>query len=463
MSYYNSTTTSANATPRPGSYHDEDDNISQAPRQNPFATPYGTTPDGSRNHSRAGSSTALQTQDQRWFHSRRVKKGTVDRPWMNKKDPKEKWVTIIPVAGILIGLIVSGVLIWDGLRSVVNHKYCQVLDEDFSAGLNSAVWTMESEVGGFGNGEFEQTTTTGENAFVENGELVIKPTLQDAADVEKDGFVINLIKDKGSLCSSTHWTDCVAVNNVTNGSSIPPVKSGRINTKKGATIKFGRVEVTAQLPEGDWLWPAIWMLPVKDTYGPWPRSGEIDIVESRGNNHTYQQGGNNIVSSTLHWGPNEANDGWFRNNVKREALHTTYSKAYHTFGIEWSEKYIFSYIDTRLLQVMYVNFDKPFFQKGQFPLSDSNGTRLQDPWSFTGNDATPFDQDFYLILNVAVGGTNGWFKDGKSGKPWVDGSPSARRDFWNARNMWQSTWTKPEMRIKRVQMWQESGFNGCAA
>ncbi|KAK0329936.1 hypothetical protein LTR94_034767, partial [Friedmanniomyces endolithicus] len=61
---------------------------------------------------------------------------------------------------------------------------------------------------------------------------------------------------------------------------------------------------------------------------------------------------------------------------------------------------------------MYASFNKPFWQKGNFPPSDSNGTRLVDPWSQTGKDSTPFDQDFYLILNVAVGGTNGWFEDG---------------------------------------------------
>lgn len=60
--------------------------------------------------------------------------------------------------------------------------------------------------------------------------------------------------------------------------SSPPVKSGRINTKKGATVRYGRVEVTATLPSGDRIWPAIWMLPVNTSYGSWPRSGEIDIA-----------------------------------------------------------------------------------------------------------------------------------------------------------------------------------------
>ena len=241
-----------------------------------------------------------------------------------------------------------------------------------------------------------------------------------------------------------------------------PVKSGRINTKKGATIKYGRVEVEATLPAGDWMWPAIWLLPVDNVYGPWPESGEIDIVESRGNNYTYAQGGNNIISSALHWGPNPTNDAWWRTNVKRNALHTTFSASTHTFGMEWSEKYLFTYIDTRLLQVLYTNFDTPLWQQGNFPLSDSNGTSIVDPWSQTGRDQTPFDQDFYLILNVAVGGTNGWFQDGQSGKPWVDASPTAKLDFWNARNTWLPTWeANGQMIVKSVKIWQQQGYNGC--
>lgn len=267
---------------------------------------------------------------------------------------------------------------------------------------------------------------------------------------------------KDGSCSSTVWSDCVAVTNTTNGTIVNPVKSGRISTKKGASIKFGRIEVEAILPDGDWLWPAIWMLPVNNTYGAWPASGEIDIVESRGNNYTYPQGGNNIVSSTLHWGPDSDNDGWYQNNNKRQALHTSWSSKKHTYGVEWSSKYIFTYIDTRLLQVMYVGFTKPFWTKGNFPAADTNGTRLVNPWASTGRDNTPFDQDFYLIINVAVGGTNGWFDDGVASKPWVDASATAKRDFWNARNQWQPTWEKNgQMTIKSVKMWQEKGYNGC--
>jgi hypothetical protein len=282
------------------------------------------------------------------------------------------------------------------------------------------------------------TTNTDENVHIRNNMLHIQPTLQDSKLVETDGTILNLTKQ--GICSSPKWYNCIAVTNHTNSSIVNPVKSGRVSTKTSAKIKYGRIEVVAKLPTGDWLWPAIWMLPANDKYGPWPQSGEIDIMESRGNNWTYAQGGNNIVSSTLHFGPNPANDGWWTNNVKRQALHTTYSSGFHTFGLEWSEKYLFTYIDTRLLQVAYNHFDTPLFDKGHFPLTDSNGTKLVDPWSHTGRLQTPFDDDFYLIINVAVGGTNGWFQDGNSGKQWVDGDPAAKLAFWKAREMWLPTW-----------------------
>jgi len=282
--------------------------------------------------------------------------------------------------------------------------------------------------------------------------LHIRPTLQDEKLIANNN-VLNLNLTGG--CTSSLFSDCNAVTNTTNGTVIPPAKSGRINTKKGAAIKYGRVEVTAILPEGDWLWPAIWLLPVNDTYGPWPKSGEIDMVESRGNNFTYAQGGNDIVSSTLHWGPNQANDAFWRTNVKRNALHTTFSAKAHTFGLEWSQKYLYTYIDNRLLQVMYTDFSQPLWDRGQFPLSDTNGTLIHNPWAKGGLN-TPFDQKFYLILNVAVGGTNGWFEDGKSGKPWADVSNTAAKDFWDARAQWYPTWKKnAEMVVSSVKMWQQ--------
>ena len=305
------------------------------------------------------------------------------------------------------------------------------------------------------NGQFEFTTPYEENSFVgEDGMLHIRPTLTNLTLLEKDN-VLNLTAM--GICTSRLKKDCVTETSLANRTIINPIQSARIHTKKSASIRYGRVEVRARLPEGKWLWPAIWMLPVNSTYGEWPRSGEIDIAESRGNGYWHQQGGNDIMSSALHWGPDAANDAWWRTNKKRGALHTTYAKKFHTFGLEWSENYLFTYVNSRLLQVLYVPFpDGGLYKSGRFPLTNSTGQRIIDPWSQTGRRSTPFDQDFYLILNVAVGGTNGWFEDGVDGKPWVDGSQSARKDFWDAREDWHPTWKNGgEMVIQSVKMWQQ--------
>ena len=115
------------------------------PRPNPFNSPIASAPT-----SRAASTTGYQPQQPTYFHSRRIKKGQLQRPWLDKTDPREKWVTIIPVIGILLGLAVSGFIIWEGLQTVQQHVYCSVLQDDFSRGLNTKVWTKEVEVGGFG-------------------------------------------------------------------------------------------------------------------------------------------------------------------------------------------------------------------------------------------------------------------------------------------------------------------------
>jgi len=135
-----STSSSPNSSNRPGSPENE---AIPTIGTNPFATPYLSH----RDSKRVSSNASLELK---YFRSRRVQKGTVEQPWRNKKDPKEKWVTIIPILGILVGLGITGFLIWDGLRSVVNHVYCPVLDEDWSNGINTKIWTKEAEVGGFG-------------------------------------------------------------------------------------------------------------------------------------------------------------------------------------------------------------------------------------------------------------------------------------------------------------------------
>lgn len=385
-------------------------------RPNPFATPSLQSPATSTFNSRApsirqnssgeqpNSTGVIRNPNQTYFRSRRVLKGEIDTPIKNRvKDKKEKLLWIFPLAGVCIALVLTGIITYFSVGKSSNAKFCPILDEDFSSGrLNPDVWTYEQEVGGFGNGEFEQTVTDSDVVFIKDSVLHIKPRLQDASLINQNS-VINLTMN--GMCTGSGWQSCVASTNITNGTIVPPVRSARLNTKKGASIRYGKVEVMAKIPKGDWLWPAIWMLPVKETYGAWPASGEIDILEARGNNHSYGKNylGNNVASSTLHWGPDTKDDSYLQTSSSLNAPHAEYGDAFHLYGVEWTEDYIYTYIDTQLLQVLYVPFNERFWLKGNYPPATQNGTRLIDPWSQTGRDSTPFDQPFYLILNVAVG------------------------------------------------------------
>jgi hypothetical protein len=84
-----------------------------------------------------------------YFRSRRVKPEDVQRPWLEDKHPRQFWVTCFPIVGLVLGLIVTGILIWDGVRSVARHNYCEVLNDNFTS-WNPNVWSKEVEVGGFG-------------------------------------------------------------------------------------------------------------------------------------------------------------------------------------------------------------------------------------------------------------------------------------------------------------------------
>ena len=106
-------------------------------------------------------------------------------------------------------------------------------------------------------------------------------------------------------CNEQNPANCPA--NKVHYTMLQPIASAKLKTRMKLDARFGRVEVRAKLPRGDWLWPAIWMLPTfNNVYGKgWPMNGEIDIMESRGNEPEMcdTAGGYNAFGSTLHWGP----------------------------------------------------------------------------------------------------------------------------------------------------------------
>jgi hypothetical protein len=162
----------------------------------------------------------------------------------------------------------------------------------------------------------------------------------------------------------------------------------------------------------------------------------------------------------------------------REQRRTYYNQEWHTYGFEWNEEYLWTYIDSRVAQVISLRFKESFWKKGNFPTTVTNTTtgeiqRLTNPWISSENNVAPFDQRrsppplimndtdnvaFYLILNLAVGATNGWFPDGEGGKPWIDNSGTAMTDFWAAKDRWWNNWPSDKKErgfaIDSVKMWK---------
>jgi len=109
----------------------------------------------------------------------------------------------------------------------------------------------------FGN-YFHWTTDDPLNSYISSDGLHIVPTLTlDTTGITPDqlldGYTLNL-----TSCTSTFASDCSVTSNATTSTIINPVRSARLSTKGKKSIKYGRVEVVAKLPAGDWLWPAIW-------------------------------------------------------------------------------------------------------------------------------------------------------------------------------------------------------------
>lgn len=377
----------------------------------------------------------------------------IEKPWLQSKSRKKlRYLNWIFCAGIVLGLAIIGVQVYFAYISITNFDYCEVLIDEFET-FRGDIWTREVQVGGFGTGAFDWTTASDRNSYVKDGKLYILPTLTNETISNDDimnGHTVNLTTD--GTCTGHGAGQCWVTSNSTKNIILPPVQSARLTTKFSASIKYGKVEITAKMPKGDWLWPALWLLPVNDTYGPWPASGEIDIAESRGNGVHYPEGGYDQISSALHWGPSSTIDGYLQTFKTYERRIDSFGDTFHTFGLEWCDKYIKTYVDRRLQQVFYHSFNKPFWQIGKFQTTFQNGTYIKDPWPVNSKIA-PFDQEFYLILNVAVGGTNGFFPDQMAGKPWINGQDTtAAASFWSSVSTWYQSWPQdPEERAMVVE------------
>ena len=285
-------------------------------------------------------------------------------------------------------------------KAVAGQTLELAFDEEFDT-FDLSRWKHEITLAGGGNWEFQAYSNNRSNSYVSNGVLYIEPTLL-ADDIGASGVVTpGTTLDywggtPADLCTAPNFYGCFRQSGG-GGNFLNPVKSAAIRTTESFFFKYGKVEVRAKLPIGDWLWPAIWMLPRYNAYGNWPASGEIDIMESRGNAPSYPPGGYNQYGSTLHWGP-----GWTEDKFPQ--THQVYKSSvdlttdFHTYGLIWNETYIGTYFDNESQPVLSFPIQQSFWQLGGW-----STTHWNDPWK-TGNKNAPFDQEFYLIINLACGG-----------------------------------------------------------
>jgi len=148
--------------------------------------------------------------------------------------------------------------------------------------------------------------------------------------------------------------------------------SAKLRTKGKADWKYGKIVVRAKMPvAGNGIWPAIWMMPSSNKYGNWPNSGEIDIMEYVG----YMP---YTIHGTIHTKVYNHIDGTQKGSTIEIP---DVSSEFHNYSIEWSEEFIEFAVD-----------DSVYFKF-------SNENKTWKEW--------PFDHEFYLILNLAVGGSWG--------------------------------------------------------
>jgi beta-glucanase (GH16 family) len=181
-----------------------------------------------------------------------------EKPW-TAKHPKLKWERSIFYGSIGIGVAIGAILCYLAYASVTNHEYCMILEDNFS-GIDDKTWSFEIQRGGFGSGTFEWTTDDPKNAYTDAEGLHIVPTLTtETTDITRDQLLDNHVLNltTSGECTAEGIDNCSIRSNKTAGTIINPVRSARLSTKGKKSITYGKVEVVAKMPQGNWLWPAI--------------------------------------------------------------------------------------------------------------------------------------------------------------------------------------------------------------
>lgn len=203
-------------------------------------------------------------------------------------------------------------------------------DEFEGTGLNTNDWTYEIGNSGWGNNEWQYYTDEPENSYINDGNLVI--------EAREESY---------------------------NGADYT---SARLITQNKQLFTHGRVDIRAILPEGQGIWPALWMLGTNISDIGWPECGEIDIMEIVGHEPSTTHG-------TAHWLGTSGHT--YKGGSYKLSDGEKFSDKYHVFSIIWEPGEIKWYLDDNLFYTI-------------------NNAMVDGNY--------PFDQEFFFIFNVAVGG-----------------------------------------------------------
>ena len=236
-------------------------------------------------------------------------------------------------------------------------------DEFAGPAIDLKKWTLDADCWGGGNNERQCYTTSARNAQIEHGKLLIT-----ARHGLTTGPALPLA-----------WRNTASDPNAV---VTREFNSARLSTHGKAAWRYGRIEMRASLPKGQGTWPAFWMMPETDTYGPWPASGEIDILEAVNLGvpcKTCSGGREDTILGTIHFGKPPPG-----NTHKGTEIHAPeVLSGFHTYAVEWQKDRMLWQIDGRT----YAQVES------------------KDWWSSgSGTPGAPFDRPFHLILNLAFGG-----------------------------------------------------------
>ena len=216
---------------------------------------------------------------------------------------------------------------------------------------SAKVWSAEIGGGGWGNSERQYYTDKSANASMDGaGRLIITADRISNEYAEQIGTVPGT-EDILNRCSECQFT------------------SARLKTARKLSFMYGRVEARIKMPVGVGTWPAFWMLGGDLLDGvPWPECGEVDIMEFRGDI-------SDRATHALHGPTTPKGSGLGAAFLSYEPL----SNGFHTYAIEWKKDRIDFIVDGRV--------------NGTFTVAD------------TGRRGWVYNQEFFLILNLAMGGT----------------------------------------------------------